>query len=72
MDGTGEGLYLVNQRQTNTLFYNLNVESKKQNKLMIIPKKKQPHNREQTDQRGKGQCKGQERGDSLRDTNYYV
>ena len=48
------------------------MESKKQNKLMIIPKKKQPHNREQTDQRGKGQCKGQERGDSLRDTNYYV
>jgi len=39
---------------------------------MIIPKKKQPHNREQTDQRGERQCKGQDRGNSLRDTNYYV
>ena len=39
---------------------------------MIIPKKKQPHHREQTDHRGEGHCKGQDWGDSLRDTNYYV
>jgi len=73
MDGFARYASETSQRKTTPACYHLHVESKEQNTLVNVTKKKQTQI-EQTSGYwwGEGSTEGQDRGRGLRDTSYYV